>query len=334
MGIHGGKLKIGLGLLPNAASSPPHEGNSSPMPRRLPPFPALFAFEAAARHLSFRRAAEELCLTQSAISHRVRQLETFLGATLFERTPRGVRLSAAGRRYQAGLGQLLDRIEEATARVSGEAATGRLTIQSTPGCAAHWLVPRLHRFHRQHPGIETAIISAIDHPIDFSHGDADVILQFGADRIPGVLSEPFLSSTRAPVASPALLAQGPPVRGPRDLLQYPLLHDMVGDGWAEWFARAGLPDAPCQPGPRFAHCDLVMSAALAGQGIALCWTAFCEDAVAAGRLVRLSPIGNPERIIYSVATLESRSRLPKIAAFRAWIGQEAALAEGAAARSA
>lgn len=295
------------------------------MPRRLPPFPALFAFEAAARHLSFRRAAEELGVTQSAISHRIRALEDFIGAPLFERSASGVRLSAAGRRYQAGLGGLLDRIEEATETVCGDARTGRLTIQSTPGCAAHWLVPRLHRFHRRNPGIETAVISSIDHPIDFDHGDADVILQFGADRIPGVLSEPFLASGRAPLAAPALLEKGPPIRGPADLLAYPLLHDMVGDGWAEWFAHAGLPDACCERGPRFAHCDLVLAAALAGQGVALCWTALADEEVAAGRLVRISPIGSPERIIYSVATLESRARLPKIAAFRAWMRQEAQL---------
>lgn len=295
------------------------------MPRRLPPFPALFAFEAAARHLSFRMAAEELCLTQSAISHRIRNLEDFVGATLFERRARGVRLSAAGRRYQAGLGALLDRIEAATETVCGEAQSGRLTIQSTPGCAAHWLVPRLDRFHQRNPGLETAIISSIDHPIDFGHGDADVILQFGAERIPGVLSEPFLASARAPLAAPTLLDRGPPVAEPADLLAYPLLHDMVGDGWAEWFAHAGMPGAACDRGPRFAHCDLVLAAALAGQGIALCWTALAHEEMAAGRLLRLGPVESPERIIYSVATLESRARLPKIAAFRAWMREEAQL---------
>lgn len=295
------------------------------MPRRLPPFPALFAFEAAARHLSFRLAAEELCITQSAISHRIRSLEDFLGAPLFRRTARGVRLTAAGRRYQIGLGGLLDQVEQATEAVRGEAAEGLLTIQATPGCAARWLVPRLHRFHAHHPEVETAIISAIDHPIDFGHGDADVILQFGCDRLPGVLSEPFLASTRGAFAAPALLERGPPVRTPADLLAYPLLHDMVGDGWADWFAGAGLPGADCARGPRFAHCNLTMAAALAGQGVALCWTALAAADVAAGRLARVSPVETPEQVIYSVATLETRARLPKIAAFRAWMREEAEL---------
>ncbi len=295
------------------------------MPRRLPPFPALFAFEAAARHLSFRLAAEELCITQSAISHRIRSLEDFLGAALFRRSAQGVRLTAAGRRYQIGLGGLLDQVEQATEAVRGEAAHGLLTIQSTPGCAARWLVPRLHRFHARHPEIDTAIISAIDHPIDFGHGDADVILQFGHDRIPGVLAEPFLASTRAAYAAPALLDGGPPIETPADLLAYPLLHDMVGDGWAGWFASVGMPGTPCARGPRFAHCNLTMAAALAGQGIALCWTALAAGEVAAGRLVRVNPVETPEQVIYSVATLETRARLPKIAAFRAWMHEEAEL---------
>lgn len=296
------------------------------MARRLPPFPALLAFEAAARHLSFTVAADELCLTQSAVSHRIRKLEEFLGSALFERTPSGVHLTPAGRRYQAGLGRLLDRIEEASEAVTGERPSGRLTVVSTPGCAARWLVPRLDRFTGRHPEIEPAIVSSIDHPISSAHftrSDADVILQWGAERLPGILTEPFMASGRVAVASPTFLAEHGSIDGPEDLLGVPLLHDMIGDGWGEWFALAGLGGRFVERGPRFAHCNLVMAAALAGQGVALGWTALAEDEIAAGRLVAVSPLRLPERLIYSVATLESRSRIPKIAAFRAWVRDEA-----------
>lgn len=308
------------------------------MARRLPPFPALLAFEAAARHLSFTLAADELCLTQSAVSHRIRKLEAFLGAALFERTPTGVHLTTAGRRYQAGLGRLLDRIEEATASVSGDKPSGRLTILSTPGCAARWLMPRLDRFTGRHPEIEPAIVSSIDHPIGASHfttGDVDVILQWGADPIPGVLTEPFLSSGRVAVASPDLLAAHPPVTEAADLLRLPLIHDLIGDGWPDWFALAGVTGgvtggeavSAAIGGPRVAHCNLAMAAALSGQGVALAWTALAEAEIEAGRLAVVHPLRLPERLIYSVACLESRARLPKIAAFRAWVRDEVGQAE-------
>lgn len=293
------------------------------MPRRLPPFAAIRAFEAAARHLSFTRAAEELCLSQSAVSHQVKSLEAFLGTELFQRRPRGLALTAAGAAYLGELTQVLDRLDFSTRRVAASGVAQPLRIRGTPAFVARWLVPRMHRFHARHPDIEWQVSTGLP-PTDFSRGDADVVIHWGSDPVPGACVEPFLESPRAPVAAPRLLREAPAPRRPADLLELTLLHDQVRDGWAGWFESLGIA-APATPrGPRFAHCDLVLAAAESGQGVALAYTALIDRELASGRLLRLFEHETPPVVIYSLAYPECLATDPRIGAFRDWILGESA----------
>lgn len=293
------------------------------MRRRLPPLSAIMGFEAAARHSSFRRAAEELNLTQSAVSHQVKALEAFLGIALFERQANRIALTAEGRAYLGDVLDSLERLEAGSRRAQGE-ATGieRLAVRGTPAFVSRWLIPRLDRFRRQEPGIELELSTGLP-PTDFSGRDVDVIVHWGQEPVPGVRIDPFLSSSRFPVASPALLRRVEPLRQPQDLSRVTLLHDMVGDGWQGWLEQQGAATVDHAKGPRFAHCDLVLAAAERGQGVALAFGALIDRELATGTLVQVFDEATAPILIYSLACLEGRAAVPKIAAFRAWIMAEA-----------
>jgi LysR family glycine cleavage system transcriptional activator len=292
------------------------------MHRRLPPFRAIHAFEAAARHLSFTAAADELCVTPSAVSHQVRALEEHLGVALFERHPTGVALTAAGALYREDLTVLLDGLDACTLRVRDTDPDGPLAIRTTPGFATRWLIPRLARFKAAHPGIDVSVSTGLP-PTDFSRGDLDVFVHWGDEPVPGVEVEPFLTAAKIAVASPGLVARDGAVRQPADVLRHTLIRDEIGDAWPEWFARAHIPGPVPPGGPRFAHCDLVLNAAEGGLGIALVYDALAAASLAAGTLVPLFEIRTDPVLIYSLAWHRSRSDNPRIRAFRRWIRAEA-----------
>ncbi len=249
------------------------------MRTRLPPFSSVRAFEAAARHLSFKAAAEELHVSQSAISHQIHNLELFLHAPLFIRQPHGVMLNPLGESYLRQLTPLLDRLCACTEEVLGAGLTGPLRVQTTPAFAARWLVPRIGDFNEQYRDIELHISTSLEPP-NFSRGDVDVVVQYGVEQADSLTVQPFLQSARSPVASPELLRDGLPIREPADLRHYTLLHDIVGDDWPKWFDLA----APCPiqlpRGPRFEHCNLTLGAAEQGQGIALGFLEIAESSLA------------------------------------------------------
>jgi len=288
------------------------------MRRDLPPFPSIRSFEAAARHLSFRRAADELNVTQSAISHQVKSLEEFLGVRLFLRGTRKIALTNEGTDYLAKLSGVLDQLAAATDRVRDRDASGPLFVRSTPAFAARWLVPRLTAFHEAHPRIELHISTSLE-PADFAGDQVDVDIRFGQDRSPELRVDPFLSSTRFPVASPSLFNGRPPLRSPDDLRGYTLLHDEVGDVWRQWLEHAGITGFDSSPGPRFEHCNLTLCAAAEAQGIALAYGVLVEADLAAGLLVRVFDVSLPPAVIYSVVAPRAWSNRPKIAAFRGWL---------------
>jgi LysR family glycine cleavage system transcriptional activator len=288
------------------------------MRRALPPFPALQAFEASARLGSFSRAAEELCVTQSAISHRIKEIEEFLGVSLFRRLTRKIVLTRYGEDYLASLGDVLDRLHEATLGVRDAGLEGPLTVCGTPGFVTRWLLPRLSSFTAAYPAIElhvsTAVVTA-----ERSGEEADIVIAWGAKQRDGYRSDPFLETSSFPVAAPALLREAPPLASPRDLLDHVLLHEEVDDDWPRWFGLAGLDCDDAMDGPRFAHCDLAMQAAVSGQGVALAFDELAAPELAAGRLVRCFDISLPRRKIYSVIIPEMQIKRPRIAAFRNWI---------------
>lgn len=292
------------------------------MRRRLPHLSAIQGFEAAARHSSFKRAAEELNLTQSAVSHQVKALEEFLGVALFERSGNRLELTRTGRDYLVEVTAGLGRLETATDRLCADGSE-TLAVRGTPAFIARWLTPRLARFREVAPGIEPRLTTGLP-PTDFSSRDVDVIVHWGEAPVPGVRIDPFLSSGRFPVCSSELLRRAGPFRRPADLTRVTLLHDMVGDGWQGWLERQGAATFAYQQGPRFEHCELTLAAAECGQGVALAYGALIERELARGTLVRLFDAATEPVLIYSLACLEGRAEVPKIAAFRTWIMAEVA----------
>lgn len=297
------------------------------MNREFPSFPAVRAFDAAARHLSFKDAAQELHVTQSAVSHQVKALEEFLGTPLFRRESRGVTLTREGTVYLSRVSDVLDRLASATRDLRSQHAAGPLYIHSTPAFASRWLVPRLNDFNRIHPDIELHVTPSLELP-DFANGSGDAAICFGEMETGTLHVEPFLESSRFPVASPALLAARPKLERPADLLQCVLLHNEVEDGWREWFAHAGIETVESDSGPRFAHCNLTLRAASEGQGVALAYGALVTEDLAAGTLVRLFDISLPSTVVYSLVCPTASLTQPRVAAFRNWLTNAARSRDG------
>jgi LysR family transcriptional regulator, glycine cleavage system transcriptional activator len=288
------------------------------MRRRLPPFSAVRAFEAAARHLSFKQAADELCLTPSAISHRIKVLEGFLDTRLFERSGNRLALTLTGEAYAGKLTHLLDSFLVETEAIRGEPRI--LRVLSTPGFAARWLAPRLSRFE-----FATDIRLRVSNgapSLDFATNDADVVVQWADRPTPGLLIEPLMASARYPVISPALKAREN-VKRPEDLLRLTLFYDETDDAWREWFDAVGLHGAELPPGPTNPNCELSTTMAEQGQGVSLAYEAVVRGTLASGRLERLFEAATLPMAIYSVACQEARAEEPRIAAFRRWLRAEA-----------
>lgn len=290
------------------------------MKRTLPPFSAVRAFEAAARHLKFKDAAEELNVTQSAISHQVKGLEEYLGVVLFRRRNNGITLTSAGEDYLLDVASVLDRLDAGTRRIRHPEATGQLRVCSTPAFAARWLLHRIGSFNSRYPDVELNITTTIE-TTDFQKDEVDVLIQYGQCGAAGLSVVPFLSSSRVPVCNPRLIEGRPPVGRPEDLAQYVLLRDIVGDGWTDWFKCAGIDDAGAR-GPRFEHCELSLCAAEEGQGIALAYAALISRELASGALVRLSQIETTPVVIYSLTCPQAWLNRPKISAFRNWLFEQ------------
>ena len=300
------------------------------MGRRLPPLNALRAFEAAARHLSFTRAAEELNVTQAAISHQVKALEERLGVRLFRRLNRALLLSEAGQGYLPPVRDALDAIAEATERLVARDGSGALTVSINPSVAAMWLVPRLMRFRAAHPEIDVRI-SADDRLADFARDDVDLAIRYGRGVYPGLHVVRLMTEDVFPVCSPALLGGPNPLRRPEDLRHLTLLHDDpidVASGeamadWRMWLLAARVEGVDPVRGPAFSHSNLLLQAAIDGQGVALGRTLLVAAEIAAGRLVKPFELSLPASFAYYIVCPEATAERPKIVAFRAWLIEEA-----------
>jgi len=288
------------------------------MGRKLPPFAAVRAFEATARHMSVKTAADELCQTPSALSHQIKALEGFLDTQLFERSGNRLTLTLTGQGYAGKLTQLLDSFQDETQAARGGAQT--LRVLSTPGFAARWLVPRMPRldFARD---IRLRVSNGAP-SLDFATNDADVVIQWSDRPTPGLSVQPLMASVRYPVISPALKAREG-VSRPEDLLRLSLFYDETDDAWPEWFAAAGLGGAKLPDGPTYPNCELSTTMVEQGQGVSLAYDAVVRGTLATGRLERLFDIVTQPMAIYSVACQEARADEPRIAAFREWLRGEA-----------
>jgi LysR family glycine cleavage system transcriptional activator len=293
------------------------------MARRLPPLNALKAFEAAARHLSFSKAADELRLTHGAVSRAIRDLEKELGRPLFVRTTRSVKLTPAGASYAAEVRSALDRIAAATAVVREQPSSGVLNVGTIDSFAARWLVPRLARFRRQHPDIDVRL-SGTERLADFVTDGIDIAVRYGRGQYPGLTAELLMKEDLVPVCSPKLLEGQHPLRSPADLRHHTLIHDDFMTTWAMWLAMAGIEGIDATRGPIFSSSNLAVQAAVQGEGVVLGRTALIADDLAAGRLVRPFALSLPAELAYYVVYPPPAITRGKVKAFRDWLLAEAA----------
>ncbi|MEX2650720.1 MAG: transcriptional regulator GcvA [Alphaproteobacteria bacterium] len=295
------------------------------MTRVLPPFPAVRAFEAAAWSLSFRRAADELHVMESAISHQVKALEAYLGLRLFHRTARGVALTNAGKSYLPEVCEALDRVSNATEALRATRRSGPLTVGMTSAFAARWLYPRLHRFHDAWPAIDVQVF-VLSPPFEFPRDEIDLAVWFGRDEWPGLHAARLMDSALFPVCSPRLLRGDRRLTQPDDLRHQTLLHYDFGESWSRWVQAAGVAGLNTARGPRFNDCSLMLQAAIEGHGIALTFSALVTADLTAGRLVRLFDVSLAPVDWYYVVYPEAWGDRPRLAAFRDWLLDEAAAA--------
>jgi LysR family glycine cleavage system transcriptional activator len=288
----------------------------------LPPLAALRAFESAARHCSFTRAAEELFVTQAAISHQIKVLEDWVGFPLFRRINNKLVLTNRGARYVKSIHDAFDEIRRGTSAVMSKESRIVLTISALPNFALNWLVPRLPLFSEAHPEIEIRLL-VNDQSLDLLHDDIDVAIRaFGETSS---LHTDYLFDTESfPVASPTLLSRIP-LNCLADLGRHTLLHNLPAmDDWEVWAHVAGLTGVDLERGPKFDSYALSMAAAIAGLGVAMGRTPFALAALADGRLVKPFDVGaHRERGWCLIYAGDDDSRRHKIDQFRTWILDEA-----------
>ncbi len=293
------------------------------MARRLPPLKALPDFEAAARHLSFTKAADELHVTHGAVSRQVKALEEHLGVPLFRRLNRTLLLTDEGQAYVGVVRELLERLVEATDRIKRRDERGGLTISTSGSFAIKWLVPRLARFRAAHPEIDVRL-QANDALVDFTRDDVDIAIRYGRGQYPGVKAERLMTEDFAPVCSPALLKGPHPLRAPEDLRHFRLLHEEGTQiDWRMWLMAAGVEGVDPTRGTTYSHSSMVMVAAINGEGVALGRTALIAEDLAAGRLVKPFELALAAEWAYYVVYPPRALARPKVAAFRDWLLAEA-----------
>jgi LysR family transcriptional regulator, glycine cleavage system transcriptional activator len=303
-------------------------GATQQMVKSLPPLNALRAFEAAARHLSFAKAADELNVTPAALSHQMKSLEEHLGVALFHRRARGIALTEAGLRLYPGTHSAFEGLRSAVERVSRRQTDRVLVVSAGPGFTAKWLAPRLYRFVDSHPEID-ARISASAVPVDFATDDVDVSIRVSLGDHPGLHVERLMEERMLPLCSPRLLEGANALKTPADLSHVPLIHiDLPppfpqGATWSYWLDQAGVTGIDPDRGLRFNVVDHALDAAIAGAGVVMGHKVIASYDIAAKRLV--CPFG-PElpmfgRFYHLVCARGQQSR-PKVRAFRDWLFAE------------
>ena len=292
------------------------------MPRRLPPLNALKAFEAAARSESFTRAAEELCVTQGAVSHQVKALEATLGIKLFNRERQRLVITDAGREYLTVVRDALDRIAAGTERILQRQNSGVLTVSTSPDFAAKWLLHRLGRFTEAHPDIDLRVSGTMHH-VNFAREDVDVAVRHGDGHWPGHDVVRLCVEQLFPVCARKFVSGRNRITKAADLLKLPLLRLDDTTAWPRWFEAAGLAGAVAQ-GPILNRASMLIDAAVDGQGIALARTALAAWDLINGRLVRPVDVSLRMSNSYWIVCPNATAALPKIKAFREWLLTEAA----------
>ncbi|HSI49417.1 MAG TPA: LysR substrate-binding domain-containing protein [Ideonella sp.] len=297
------------------------------MRRKIPSTAALAAFEAAARHQSFTKAAHELAVTQSAVCRQIATLEDFLGLPLFRRGQRGVLLTDAGQRYARSVAARLDEVERDTLDLMSQAglgeAVGSLELAVVPTFATQWLLPRLAGFQAQHPGV-TVHFTPRTRPFLFEETTLDAAIHAGDAFWPGTAGEVLMREHLIAVASPALLA-GRTMNSAADVATLPLLQASTRPyAWRLWFESLGLKVDHDMAGARMELFSMLTEAAAQGLGAALVPRLLVERELAGGRLVQLLPHEHVSDRAYRLLWPQHKAGLPALAVFAAWLGEEAA----------
>ncbi len=300
------------------------------MKRSLPPLNGLRAFEAAARHMSFTDAAEELSVTQAAISHQVRGLEQRLGLKLFVRRNRSLLLSEAGQAYLPAVRSAFDQLNEATEKLLQKDKGGHLTVTTTASFAMKWLVPRLGGFQRANNEIDVRISTGTG-LVDFSREDVDIGIRYGRGQWPNLMAERLVAEDVMPVCAPSLLKGPNGLKKPADLKRFTLLH--IGnfpDDWQVWLTAAGVKGVDASRGVSFDFALAAYQAAMDGLGVALGRNPLVEPDLKAGRLVVPFEFKRSSDFAYYLVYPPEAIRRRKIKAFRDWIVSLSEVAQQAA----
>jgi LysR family transcriptional regulator, glycine cleavage system transcriptional activator len=286
----------------------------------LPSLNGLRAFEAAARHLSFTRAAAELNVTQTAISHQIRRLEEQLGLKLFTRRSRTLELTPAGLGYLPAVRAAFEDLRQATERLRRRDRDELLTVSTIASLAAKWLLPRVATFQETHPDIEVRL-TASTHLVDFRREEIDMAVRYGRGHWPGLRADWLMAEDIFPVCSPRLREGGKPLRQPEDLAHHTLLHATLSrEDWQLWLTAAGLPTSfATKRGLTFDQSFMAIEAAIEGHGVALGRTPIVESDIASGRLVVPFNVVLPAEAGYYIVAPEETADAPKIALFRDWL---------------
>ncbi|HVO02266.1 MAG TPA: transcriptional regulator GcvA [Candidatus Cybelea sp.] len=297
--------------------------------QRLPSLNGLKVFWAAARHGSFVKAAGELHVTASAVSLQVRQLEDELGTKLFERTARGLALTASGQRVLPDVASAFERLQQSFAAFNDADQVGStLTVSAAPSFATKWLLPRLNRFLAAHPEIEVSLKATVE-LADFERSEADLGIRYGRGNYPGLVTELLMREMMFPICSPDLLAGKAAGRSTAEFLNAAtLLHDDSATqsdalpGWKMWLRAAGIETVDWRKGPHFDQSAFAIEAAASGLGVALAPAVLVEDDIASGRLVRLDGAELREPFSYYLVYPSDRSERSAVKSFRQWLFAE------------
>ena len=288
------------------------------MAKRLPPLNSLKAFESAARHLSFTKAADELFVTQAAVSHQIKSLENHLSLKLFQRKNRALLLTEEGQAYFHDLRDIFIHMQEATERLMALGTKGAITIATPPSFASQWLVPRLYQFAAQHPDIDVRI-KAVDADDGFLDDSIDIAVFYGTGNWPGLVSTKLLSEFLTPMCSPLLLQRGKPMRVLSDLSQHTLLHDNTRLAWKNWLSSFGIKYINVNQGPIFSHTMMVLQAACIGQGVALSDAVLARPEIESGRLVCPFNEKIESKLSHYLVCKQAHAEQTKIKVFSEWM---------------
>lgn len=308
------------------------------MLENFPGLRSLRAFDAAARHLSFTRAAEDMGVTPAAISNQIKDMEEQLGFDLFIRTSRSMRLTREGEILHVAATESLETLAKALHRIKRLENRNQIRVSSTPSVAAKWLVPRLDGFLSAFPSADVRI-DVSNTLVDFDRDDVDVAIRFGAGKYPGLRADLLFQDSLSPVCSPSLITKERPLEVPKDLLRHTLIHlDWQASGspwpnWRMWMQAAGIKEFDDKRGLHFGQTSLTIQAAIDGQGVALGDSNLVADDLAAGRLVKPFELSlkAPDAFSYFVITRLNTGDAPLVDAFRDWCLAEAEIGRDSAA---